>query len=100
MARKIVVEPEVLERTATSMESKAGEYKQQYDQLFNEVKAMGAAWKGADNLAFTEQIEGFRPEFEEMFALINDYNTFLRSSSKIYRDTQTETINAAKRLTN
>ncbi|MCD5324191.1 MULTISPECIES: WXG100 family type VII secretion target [Pontibacillus] len=100
MARKIVVDPEKLELTAQKIDAQAQDYEKQYQQLFNEVDGMGAAWKGADNEAYVAQIKGFMDDFQKMRKLMLDYSEFLKLSAKTYRQTQTETINAAKRLSN
>lgn len=100
MARKIMVDPPKLEAAAQKMDAMAADYEKQYQQLFNEVDGMGAAWQGADNVAFVTQIKGFMDDFQKMKALMVQYSEFLKLSAKAYRDTQTETINQAKRLAN
>jgi len=100
MSRKIVVDPARLEAAAQKMDTQAADYEKQYNQLFNEVDGMGAAWKGADNVAFVTQIKGFMDDFQRMSKIMRDYSDFLRKSANTYRETQTEAINQAKRLTN
>ena len=48
------------------MDVQASEYERQYNQLFSEVDGMGAAWQGADNVAFVTQIKGFMDDFQQM----------------------------------
>jgi len=100
MARKIMVDPQKLEAAAQKMDAQAADYEKQYQQLFNEVEGMGAAWQGADNVAFVNQIKGFMDDFQKMKTLMVQYAEFLKLSGKTYRDVQTETINQAKRLVN
>ncbi|MDX8360748.1 WXG100 family type VII secretion target [Cytobacillus sp. IB215316] len=100
MSRKIVVEPSRLEEAASKIDSQAADYEKQYNQLFNEVDGMGAAWKGADNMAFVTQIKGFTDDFQKMRKLMMDYSEFLKQSAKVYRQTQSETISQAKTLRN
>lgn len=100
MARKIVVDPAKLEAAATKMDAQAADYTKQYTKLFSEVDGMGAAWKGVDNQAFVNQIKGYMDDFQNMVKLMNQYSDFLRQSAKTYKETQTETMNAAKRLVN
>lgn len=100
MARKIVVDPAKLEAAAQKMDAQAADYEKQFNQLFNEVDGMGAAWKGADNVAFVSQIKGFQDDFQKMAKLMRDYSEFLKHSAKTYKETQNETINQAKRLRN
>lgn len=100
MARKIVVDPAKLEAAAQKMDAQAADYEKQFNQLFNEVDGMGAAWKGADNVAFVSQIKGFQDDFQKMAKLMRDYSEFLKHSAKTYKETQNETIHQAKRLRN
>ena len=60
MARTIQVTPEQLESTAGRIESLAADYKTQYDQLYSETNAMASTWSGKDNVAFVQQIDGFK----------------------------------------
>jgi WXG100 family type VII secretion target len=97
---KITVDPARLESAAQKMDGQASEYATQYKKLFTEVNAMGAAWKGADNTAYVSQIQGFEEDFKNMYDLLLKYSEFLKLSAKMYRDTQSEIINSAKKLTN
>lgn len=100
MARTIVVDPAQLETAASNMDAQAADYERQYLQLFGEVDNMGAAWQGADNLAFVSQIKGFMDDFQKMVALLKQYSQFLKDSAKTYRNTQDQIVAGAKRLTN
>ena len=66
MAKIIQVTPELLESTAGKIEGLAGDYKTQYDQLYSETNAMASTWNGKDNVAFVDQIAGFKDDFEKM----------------------------------
>lgn len=100
MGRTIVVNPAKLSSTSNSITSQANDYERQYKQLFSEVDGMGAAWQGADNLAFVNQIKGFMDDFQKMTALMRQYSEFLSQSAKTYTQAQNDTVSAAKRLTN
>lgn len=96
----ITVDPEKLTSAASAIETEAGEYKRLYEQLFTETANMRAAWDGADNEAFTNQIEGFRADFNAMYSLMSAYAEFLRQTANTYSNTQNEVISGAKRLAN
>lgn len=100
MARNIQVTPELLESTAGKIEGLAAEYKSQYEALYGKTNAMASSWSGKDNVAYTEQIAGFKDDFQKMHQLMLDYATFLRQSAKSYRTTQENVVNEAKKLTN
>ncbi len=100
MARDIQVTPEQLEAAAGKIESLAADYQSQYNNLYNETNAMASTWSGKDNTAFTDQIAGFKDDFEKMHTLMNNYADFLRKSAKAYRDTQEAVVTDARKLTN
>ncbi len=100
MAKTIQVTPEQLESSAGRIEGLAADYKVQYDQLYNETGAMAATWSGKDNVAYINQIAGYKDDFERMHALMLSYATFLRKSAKAYRDTQDNIVSEARKLTN
>ena len=112
MAKIIQVTPELLESTAGKIEGLAGDYKTQYDQLYSETNAMASTWNGKDNVAFVDQIAGFKDDFEKMnsermaddfekmHTLMLEYADFLRKSAKGYRDTQDNVVAEARKLVN
>ena len=59
---------------------------------------MQSAWAGEDNTAFTNQIEGFRDDFERMTKLMRDYAAYLRKAAQAYRDTQDNVAKQAQTL--
>ena len=100
MSKSIRVEPAKLDAAATQIDNQAAEYKKLYEQLFTEVDSMASAWQGADNLAFTSQIGGFREDFLAMYTLMTQYAEFLKNSASTYRATQNEVASRAKKLVN
>ena len=100
MARTIQVTPEQMETTAGRIESLAADYKAQYDQLYSETNAMASTWSGKDNVAFVQQIDGFKDDFAKMHTLMLNYADFLRKSAKAYRDTQDTVVSEARKLVN
>ncbi len=95
---KIVVTPQELTSTAIQIERLSGEYAQLYTALFSDVNALQTAWQGKDNQAFTRQIEGFRNDFENMKALMDEYAEFLKNAATNYTITQDNVTEAAGRL--
>lgn len=100
MARTIQVTPEQLESTAGRIEGLAADYKAQYDQFYSENNAMVSSWNGKDFSAYTDQIAGFKDDFEKMHTLMLNYADFLRKSAKAYRDTQDTVVTEARKLVN
>ena len=97
---KIMVDPAKLNSAAGKMEQQAADYAKIYGQLFTEVEGMAKAWQGADNLAYTTQINGFKDDLNQMKKLMDDYAAFLKQSATAYKITQDQIVNQAKTLTN
>lgn len=99
MARgQIVVETSQLDSAAGRVEDLANTYKTNYNGLFSTVQALQNSWSGTDNTAFTNQIEGFRDDFQRMEQLMRDYAAYLRKTAATYRDTQRSIAQSAKNL--
>ena len=99
MARgQIVVETSQLDSAAGRVEDLANTYNTNYNALFSTVQELQNAWSGVDNTAFTNQIEGFRDDFQRMEKLMRDYAAYLRKSAATYRDTQNSIAQSAKTL--
>jgi len=97
---KIKVTPEVLEQTAGKIEGIAADYEAQYNKLYGETDALATAWQGKDNIAFKEQIDGFKDDFQQMKQLMDQYAQFLRQAAQQYRDTQDTIVTEVKKLAN
>jgi len=97
MAGSIKVDPQVLRSTASKIDSRAGEYRKQYSQLFSEVEGMQAAWQGPDSLAAAERIKAFKADFERMAKLMEEYSAFLKRAADSYQSTQDDIKAAWKR---
>lgn len=95
---KIIVETSRLDSTAGQVERLADQYKSEYDSLFGTVRDLQNAWSGEDNVAFTNQIEGFRDDFQRMERLMRDYAAYLRKVAESYRNTQDNVAAKAKTL--
>ncbi len=100
MAQTIMVTPELLESTAASIEGLANEYKAQYTELYATTGALAQTWTGEDNVAFVNQIEGFKDDLNTMYNRMNQYAEYLRITAKSYRDTQEAIAKQARTLMN
>ena len=99
-ARSILVTPEQLESAAAKIEGLAADYQSQYNALYAKTDAMVSTWQGDDNVAFVNQINGFKDDLTKMYNLMNQYASFLRASAKAYRTTQEQVVAQAKSLVN
>lgn len=95
---KIVVETSQLDAASAKVAELANNYKGEYDKLYKLIGELQSSWAGADNIAYTNQIEGFKDDFTRMFDLMEDYSTFLKNAAKKYRETQEQVKNDASKL--
>ena len=100
MSKRIDITPEQLRQTATQMNGAADEYGAAFAQLYQHVERMKTEWQGTDNLAYTSQIEGFRPHLQRLQELMKNYAEYLRSSADLYDKTQSEIRTRAGTLVN
>lgn len=98
MGTTIKVEPAQLTSTAGQIDNAAAEYQKLYNTLYSDVAAMRSGWQGRDNLAFTDQIEGFRDDFDLMKKLMDEYSLFLKRAAEKYAATQQAIVEGASRL--
>lgn len=94
---KIIVETAQLDAASAKVGELAGTYKGEYEKLYKLVEELQASWAGADNTAYTTQIEGFRNDFENMEHIVRDYADFLRKTSSGYKTTQNYIKDGAER---
>lgn len=95
---KIIAETSRLDSTANQVDQLADQYESEYGALFATVRDMQNAWAGEDNVAFTNQIEGFRDDFQRMTRLMRDYAAYLRKVATSYRDKQGDLAARVKNL--
>lgn len=98
MSIRINVDPSRLDASASHIDQQVVSYEKNYNRLLQEVDVMGSSWQGKDNLAFVQQIKSFQTDFTKMATLMRDYSNFLKLSAKIYRETQDDRVNQARRL--
>lgn len=99
MPSSINVTPEELKNSAKKVNGKIQDYVKLYNQLYTEVGAMAATWKGEANQAYADQINGFKVEFENLKKVLDNYVEFLDESARIYSETEKNISDSAKKLT-
>lgn len=89
-----------MEKAAKRLQELSEIYTEIYKQLMQEANTMGAAWEGADNLAFVEQINGFTEELKTMAAKISSASQALDKQRANYVARQDNNITQVKKLIN
>lgn len=99
MARgQIIVETTQLDAAAQKVDDLADKYLAEYTALYNAVTEMQSAWSGVDNTAYTNQIGGFKDDFQRMENLMREYSSFLKETANKYRATQADIKTKAQQL--
>lgn len=96
----IKVTPQELQTASSQITSLANSYEKEYKALFDRIHNMKGKWDGQDNQNYTDQVEGFRDDFEKMKSLMDQYSEYLKNTAQAYTDTQNEIAQTAKGLTN
>ena len=89
-----------MERAAKKLQKTAQNYKDISTKLMQQAKTMGAAWDGADNLAFVEQITGFMKELQAMSGRLAQAGRILSAQRANYANRQEANMTAVRRLVN
>lgn len=100
MDTQIIVNPDILETTASNIIDKAREYQNLYGQFYTEVNNLGNSYKGDDYNAFKNQTEGFKDDFDNMYRLMLDYADHLNTAAVSYRKSVDDSTTAATALRN
>ena len=87
-----------LTSTAANIETRANEYKQIYERLYTEVRAMGGNWQGKDNQAFVSQINGFKDDFERMHKLLLDFAALIKEANREYKQALSDSTAVARNI--
>ena len=91
---RINVDMNQLIQNASFIQGQAEEYAEVYGSVYRLLQQMEGYWKGKDFLAFSEQLNAFRSDFE----LLIEYASYLRESAAVYARLQDECAAMASRL--
>lgn len=91
---------EEMERTANTLREIAESYAGIYTKLMEDAETMGAAWDGADNLAFVEQITGFTEKLRAMSENLVTAAEMIDQQRMNYINRQNDNIAQVKKLVN
>ena len=87
-------------KAAKSLQSLSETYTEIYTELMQTAGTMGAAWEGADNVAFVEQIKGFTEDLKMMAAKLKQAGDAIEKENANYVKTQDANIANVKKLAN
>ena len=95
---RINVDMNQLIQNASFIQGQAEEYAEVYGSGYRLLQQMEGYWKGKDFLAFSEQLNAFRSDFELMKKVLIEYASYLRESAAVYARLQDECAAMASRL--
>jgi WXG100 family type VII secretion target len=96
MAAKFTVTPELLEQTASKLDTQKASYRNVYLKVQSEGNTLKSQMSGSANQSYLAQLQGFDDDFKRLEKLLTDYCTYLRSTAKKYRDADNQLANEAK----
>ena len=81
------VSSDSLRKLASEVDGLADTYGTQYGNLIKDVTTLTSSdYQSEDADQFREKVEGFKPDFDKMKQLMNDYADFLRKAAQSYDD--------------
>ncbi|MCL1790059.1 MAG: WXG100 family type VII secretion target [Peptococcaceae bacterium] len=92
------VTPQQLEKTSKEISQLSDTYTTIYKQLLQAASTMGAAWEGADNLAFVAQINGCCTDLQKMADKLQLASQALDKQQQNYLNRQQDNLARVKRL--
>ena len=95
---RINVDMNQLIQNASFIQGQAEEYAEVYGSVYRLLQQMEGNRKGKDFLAFSEQLNAFRSDFELMKKVLIEYASYLRESAAVYARLQDECAAMASRL--
>ena len=94
-----MVTPELLEKTARRINSKAKEYEKLYNDMYKKAGDLEFQWKGKDSKAFYDKIANFiKKDFVQMKKLMDAYADQMIKMAKGYVGTEDGLREQAKKL--
>lgn len=101
MGKKLSVSSfDEMARSSKSLQEDSESYTEIYTELMQKASTMGAAFEGADNLAFVEQITGFTEELKNMADKLLLASQTLEKQRANYVAQQDSNITEVKKLQN
>ncbi|NLM34497.1 MAG: WXG100 family type VII secretion target [Clostridiales bacterium] len=97
---KIRVTPEELGTASQKLAEMSNNYSEISKQLLQEASNMGAAWEGADNQAFVQQITGMCNSLQKMAEKLAEASAALDKQKNNYQARLQANIDAIKKLAN
>ena len=91
---------EDMAKASRELQAASESYTEIYSQLMQEASTMGAAWEGADNLAFVEQIKGFTEDLKAMADRLSLASQMIDKQRANYVARQEDNIVQVKKLQN
>ncbi len=86
MSGLISVTPAELDAMATRYHQESGQVVEQIDRLDKMIDELSIVWKGASSLAFAEQYNLLKPNFQEMSKLLTDVGDQLTRTGNALRE--------------
>ena len=87
-------------KSSQKLQTISNNYQEIATKLMDHARTMGAAWEGAGNQAFVEQISGFTDELKEMAEKLSVASKALDQQRANYVARQDDNITQVKKLEN
>ena len=89
---------ETLEKSATNIEAKAGEFATTYKSIYTAVSDLNVSYKGEASQAFNQKIQSYQNDFEAAKKALDNYVEFLRKYAADMKNNENNLKQAASSL--
>ncbi len=98
MATKIMVDTTQIESAKTKIQNLQQDYQSAYGRLYEIDGEINETWQGVDSKKFSEQLQGFKNDFQDLDKKFSDYIKFLEDAKTQYDAAQEKITKDAEKL--
>lgn len=92
------IETDVLKQSAAKLMTLKEQFDTEVAKLYAEIENLNVTYQGQASSTFNAKIEGYRPAFEQLSALVNGYSEYLTTVANNTEMTETAVLEAAHKL--
>jgi len=98
MQAALRVDPQIVIGKSSDMKNIRANLSNTMQQLESKISALTSTWEGEDSSAFQSQFGRFRPDIDEMLAIVDEYTKDLDEIAQTYLTTEQKVQQEASAL--
>lgn len=89
---------EMMSDAAKQINGAAQRYVESVEKLYDIVNNLSSVWAGTDNEKFTQVVEGYHKDINDLGVAVNNYAKFLQNAAQTLATTQQDVSSSASGL--